>query len=469
MCTATDHPTRPGVRCACPNPRERSARDRANHAAKTAAPPAPGTPLDAVPPTFDHQGIDHHDIEALQSLALGIAEAYESDVAGAVVLSNRGYASRLEAVRTLGAAVAALAEEHAGITADEVVESWQTRLQTALEDPDQSMQAARTGLIAGEDPETLADVRCLANGYRAALADIRDMGGDLEAHMPEDYDHEMYQAVRDAAQDYPADWLDASNRHVGELHVGSADRGSYNDMAAYTPYETRPLPAAVHRLRDTTPEIEFLHDPPRLIATRAPDLDDPTGQAWLVTNHEFVPGYRLPYGEGWERHEDTANSGWIRSARQQAGEGPTRLVGALRISPHLKTTGSSSSRYAAVATHELAHRMECAVAGLGQMEADWLVSRTTRPDGSREPLVHLGGAYGPHEVGYQGAFIHAYIGRAYDQQATPGAHEIVSVGWENVLHGRMGSLIGASSQYEADHDMKHFVLGAIASAGARHP
>ncbi|HEX9229324.1 MAG TPA: hypothetical protein VF885_22220, partial [Arthrobacter sp.] len=182
------------------------------------------------------------DIETLRAVAVLIDDAFAGEDREAWRELTREYGSPLGALRALGSALASRAEELAGIDAVQAVTSWQERKAAAKKAEEAtraaaiarqeedlrefdawaaenhpgvdwrdtggpgSLRALRNAYFSDElkaaiaardaatefweksaiqsagDTETLTDLRRLSDGYQAALAEIRPLGGDLQVH-----------------------------------------------------------------------------------------------------------------------------------------------------------------------------------------------------------------------------------------------------------------------------------------------
>jgi len=113
--------------------------------------------------------------------------------------------------------------------------------------------------------------------------------------------------------------------------------------------------------------------------------------------------------------------------------------------------------------------MEEVVPGVKDLERAFLVRRTTREDGTREEPVALYGGRadenGGQEMARPDSFVDAYIGKDYGVRGGD-ATEVLSMGTESLFAGTHGGLVGAGN-YEADEDMRAFVLGMYASVGRK--
>lgn len=127
------------------------------------------------------------------------------------------------------------------------------------------------------------------------------------------------------------------------------------------------------------------------------------------------------------------------------------------------------------ALHELGHRMQHVVPGIQGFEHDHLLRRTTKPDGTREPLVR---PLLRAEYSYQDSFADTYQGRDYTPNSMRDARkdaaqvqrdsrrygtEILSTGMEGLFGGSYGGFSGAG-RYKADRESRDFILGLLAAA-----
>lgn len=454
------------------------------------------------------------DIESLRALAASIDSAYADGNPATIKELDRAYGSPLGAVRALGAAVTSRGEELAGISADEVVESWQRRRaaaghalkdthaaakvqqETDMQDFDawsaehhpgvnwedtggegslrylrntyhsEELAAAiaardeatdyweKSGIQDASDPESKADLRKIADGSQAALAEIRPLGGHLELHELSEAPAAL--AVAEASSVYPADWVKASTEAGPLAAAVTTERAGHNanwinsDRVASDAVSTYELDAGT--TPEDTVECTFL-SVQRGVNSRGGE--DKLSDTWTTQRWDVKRVKGKPKGYDWEAVEPGV---WRRKPR-----GTIRGPG---VTVSLQGNGvSGRPKGFAVATHELGHHMQVIVPGLSRMEDDWLVDRTT-VNGEQEQLVPRW--KGANEFVRTDSFINTYIGREYTdimgdkREAT----EVLTMGTQGIFGGDHGGLIGMGS-IDRDDDMRAFILGAMASAGTK--
>lgn len=435
--------------------------------------------------------------EEMVALAEFLSEAYSgqwrSDGLGGSVWGpgmdalRERHGDTVKAVVVLGAAVEAEAERRAGVTAVEIEarNAEERERLRSLTDRD-AVRAAQ----AETAKRNVEDLGRLSEAYREVLAELRPMGGLLAI---EDGGHaESVEAVEEAAQVFPSDWLEHANSMERPLHVTDpARRAGY----VHDRHETVEVPRTQAWAYFGETDLESLS---RSRATSMKDPRKPNSRKhvtfWqqvekversehddrvMVTTSLYdyrEPGTRKPRGDGWEPNPNGDGS-WIKPVMIDKPTG--KKIAAIILSRTEETErlpGQGSLHRAAV--HELAHRMEYSVPGLNQMATSF---RDYRARG--EDLKGINGSR--TEVGYEDHFVHHYVGRSYENTggdlmsalgggsedpATPKgfreATEVVSCGIEGLFGGGFGGFMAASSRTRtADHEMRHFMLGALASAG----
>jgi hypothetical protein len=107
---------------------------------------------------------------------------------------------------------------------------------------------------------------------------------------------------------------------------------------------------------------------------------------------------------------------------------------------------SAKKGEARCALHELSHRMESCVMGIGHVEEQFYNRRT-----KGEALIPLGAGYGPDEKYKKDKFVNRYMGKYYGD----GSYELLSMGMEGIFWG--------TNEVIKDTDYVDFVLGVLAS------
>lgn len=311
-----------------------------------------------------------------------------------------------------------------------------------------ALQEEYRKIHAGKDPETIAGLQRLADGYKKALSETRELGGaelTFNAKSPA-----KARAVFNSAVDvFPTDWIEASNART-PMYARIADsRAHYADSARITKKEKQDVSYIV--VRDSQPEGSVFYD-----YKPVPGVE---GQ-YRRTSYEAVRGYdrdTKPKGPRWEWYagEDMPDGIWRRT-RQRMETVESEIV------PEIKTNrraGALGGAGIATARHEFSHRCEASVPGIRKMEDDFLVRRTTdAKTGEREKISQIAG-HSRKELGWKDSFAHHYMGKHYQH----GSREILSMGTESVFNGEYGGMVGVGN-YKPDHEYRSFILGIMAVA-----
>lgn len=490
MCRAQSDPKYRRCNGKCSDPVYVAAYQRARTAAIKA-----GAKTAEIPEFLPVTIAPERDIET-RELADQVGEAlkYESEERDELL---KVYGTEEQAVVALGARVAARAEQLAGITSQEVQEAWEIRFDAAYAaeeamvfsnatQPEQNEAAAAfQAVYTGQDEQSLEDLSRLANGYRNALAEVREMGGPMafSEAAGEDAAREL---LADAADVYPADWLNKSNGFGDAPAVFSTDgqQASYSP-SAWVELKNRPLGDNICQLgpRDlySNKQISFV-----ALEGNPPGEGDPDeGRAWYrEVSWEVHDGKRgrpasdpavRPEGEGWELYQP--DNIWRRP------EGPayeTVRLPTLTVMDHTPTGVAGKPLGYATAVHELSHRFEHTSVDILRLENAFVTRRTTLTSGEREPLEAWNPAIPEVQI-RKDRFVDTYIGREYpkgeDDRRLSGegsvlgnaehfgtGYEVLSMGTEALFGGSYGGFIGVG-KWRADEDHKNFVLGTLAAAG----
>jgi hypothetical protein len=425
---------------------------------------------------------------------VGEALKYESEERDELL---KVYGTEEQAVIALGARIAARAEQLAGITAQEVQESWEARFfdcadaeeamifSNATQAEQDAADAEFQAIYTGQDEQTLEDLGRLADGYRAALAEVREMGGRMafSQQAGEDAARELF---TDAVQVYPSDWLEGSN-DFGEppaVFATQENRAAYSP-SGLVPLLDRPLMNSFIQLRPGEvrpyPHISYValqENPP---GEGAAD----EGRVWYMeVDWEVHDGKRgrpasdptvKPEGEGWELYEP--GSVWRRPF------GPlyeTVRLPTLTVMDHTPTGVAGKPLGYATAVHELSHRFEHTSVDILRLESAFVTRRTTLANGEREKLETWNRVVPDVQI-RKDQFVDTYIGREYPKtedersQSAAGSvlgdaahfgtgYEVLSMGTEALFGGSYGGFIGVG-KWRADEDHRNFVLGTMAAAG----
>lgn len=405
------------------------------------------------------------------------------------------------AVAAIGSAVADRAEILAGITVTEIRSDWGQR----LEDAEIEYKAAEANFKAGgpdgherfgsamhslrkvkdgTDDETMKEMRRLADGYLASLKEIRPMGGNLRLHPKSD--KRASAVLQEAAQLFPADFIDASNAGGFQLLAkDTSGRAHYAHGHALKSKKT---------IESYTTQAQLPGGPePRdSIRRKWEEVEDEAAAAQGVRRFRS-PEYEVkrewdrftptkdgsPRGTGWERWEDpeTKEVAWRRPYTY------TRTVDAEYVGKLLVDRDSSSymeGRSGAVSTalHEFSHRSESMVkrghsvdsapaVGISALEAAFLKRRTTFEDEDGDMVqqprekIRPGEKVMSKEYCRPDHFPERYMGKEYNGEY----FELMSVGMEALFAGGFGGFIGVG-RHTSDRESRDFILGTLAVA---HP
>lgn len=340
----------------------------------------------------------------------------------------------------------------------------------AVEAPPQSKE-----IMAGTDLGTRSDLRALADGYQAALAEVRTMGGAMvfDPHTPK-----TAVAAFDEAQDvFPSSWIQQGNANTPVYARVLAQRARYISNGRMQTRRTEPV--VEHDWLD--------EDGAAFYRSRFDREIEPTGERDGEAAEYRITFYETAFDEddgepidmsgkrGWKRVTKINRAGepvtaWRKQKTSTLSE--TVRVPEIRTRHHVVRVEGRSTTYA-VSVHESAHRYEDCVAGLAAMEADFLDRRwRERTDDQSLPRTERIYPYkrGNTEIARDGGFPDRYMGKTYggpDNSAphTQRFHEVLSCGTEALFGGRYGGLVGVAN-FDPDPDLRDFVLGVLACGGA---
>lgn len=496
----------------CPNctPRRRRAFQKARYAIKKARKVRNAliTPVEAPVAAGAVAGADLNAL--IESVKIAAGGVFREDHKGESLEENlafqrlrqeacRGlgdkYGSLDKAAIAVGGLVAARAEELSGTSAEQVKARYEERLRKAEGDymgavmtSPQEERVSFKHLVKvkrGTDPETLSDMRGLANSYQAALAEIRPMGGEIKLHARSD--PQAAALIQDAAELYPTEWIEASNGHSLLVASATTKRAHYADW---------------HDIRETEQarrmeQVIMTPDRSKLVTVGGPEgelrdtgrtaheayRDRKTGE--YVDGHfpvyereqwEVFPSWKKfrakkdgsPWGKGsgWEKWEDpeSERTAWRRPAvydRVLTSEVGSEILTGGRTISYIEGREANF----AVSAHEFGHRTEEAVDGVMNIERSFLERRTSNIPSKdwpgtmeQDPLIPM--SPGSNEMTRPDSFTNIYMGRDYTQGAT----EVMSMGMEGIFAGNYGGFIGIGGE-KPDLEVRDLVLGVLASAG----
>ncbi|KIC68685.1 hypothetical protein RM50_04255 [Pseudarthrobacter phenanthrenivorans] len=387
------------------------------------------------------------------------------------------YGSDMLAAVAAGYAVAERSEELAGITAAEVCEAWEKRVEQAQAAYDAFPAILVARIKLGESPEaqyaeherlrqtlnsawngtdaaSRSDLRKLRDGYQAALAEIRPMGGTLE--LDGDSRPEAAAAVQRGAQYYPTEWTQTSNEGLKIYAYVVEGRGRYRafgeGVTTVLSHKVMTMDWPPERTPEPNPYGEWV---PTGEVTEG-GLVRYRSERWEVAQ----PGTQIPPALAGEYQE------WIHPV---TGERHMRRPELVARKVYKAASGIAIGNYRPpaiegagamddVAIHELAHRYEEQVASITDMENEFLEARTRLFDGTREQLVEWSGSMVRPDH-----FASPYTGR--DPYVT-GATEVLATGVQSLFGGALGGQIGLHG-HKKDLHMRAFVLGVLATASGR--
>jgi hypothetical protein len=343
------------------------------------------------------------------------------------------------------------------------------------------------GFYQADQSESLTK---LSDAYVETLSELRDLGGDTTWHKRTS--KKSAEAFQQVAEIYPSDWIDQHNAGPAVYARISKRRAHYADRR-YLEKKKRVRSQQVklfdsEREFDTSPfgrnrydsgQISWREatDEEREAAGAAPFQEVMVEEHWEVRRMRYggdVSEFDQPKGSNWEMYRTEHGEGdlvWRRPQHRMetveaeiAPEITTNPSSYQTVDPAQRGDGDSNVSYS-TSTHEMAHRFEKVVPGIGEMEEAFLKRRTTAESGKREDLVDLYPGSRAREVARPDDFVNAYIGKEYGRK---NSHEVLSVGVESVFAGRNGGLVGAG-RYDADTDHRAFVLGTLATIGQSQP
>lgn len=344
------------------------------------------------------------------------------------------------------------------------------------------------GMHQSEHREALTK---LSDAYLETLSEMRSLGGDTT--WSDRTAKKAREGFQEAAQVFPSDWIDQHN--AGEpVYARISQRRAHYADAKYQQRKkkVRNTNTKIYDSYEDFDQHEYFGRGPQdhgrvtwREATEEERAGAAVGPADTVMIAEYWDVHESHYGDvdpdrppgkrGWQLYRTQEGQGdliWRRpSTRMQTvsaqiapeittnpdWRGPSLVDRSELPSSETKPSFSTSS-------HELSHRFERVVPGIGVVEQAFLHRRTTNENGEQEPLQQLyPGASGTmaKEVSRPDSFVHSYIGKDYGNGRY---YEVLSMGVESVFSGDNGGLIGAG-RYHADTDHRAFVLGTLATVG----
>jgi len=333
-------------------------------------------------------------------------------------------------------------------------------------------------------PETEKELDRLSEGYKAAIAEVREVGGDMmwnnAGKTP------VVKMFDSAAQVYPADWISYSNQRLHPFARNLKTRAHYSHHYQKVVKRVQEDHVLIRRFPDdVTPEDTLTMTWSLASTQEASDRFDPQegmtvwkGQNWEVAQYGYKrkkDGSGEPAGAGWKKitwqGAEGELTGWRRKEKITRRD-EQETIGAPEIITNLNPDGDNKRRTGfATAVHELAHRFEATVPEVLLMEEDFYSIRTRNKEtGEQNPKFNMTGKSNSSgrqpdaEYAREGGFISKYMGREYPYTD---AYEILSTGTEALFGYNYGALIGMGKSAKDEH-MRSFILGVLASAGKRH-
>lgn len=395
--------------------------------------------------------------EGLQDRAATMARFQAADTA---VRKSETYRVFNEASMRLGGAKAALVDPTQGPAAEELKQALASLSSTYTDviAETRSVGGATPTWHPGSDPDTAQSMDLAAREvFPTDWIEAHNAGGPVVARDEADHGGRAHYLHRGASVTYTAVEDD-----VADIDADMVPPPSQRDMDPGISYEQ--APRSRHRTRE---------DVEKMIGTL--NLEESRQRArerhlkWQARYYEVHEGDSAPASDGGPDWEDQGGGVWRRP--QQVEVERTDRVSEILGRPH-RPDDAPLTRGAGpgfrVAIHEMSHRMEEVVSGVKDLERAFLVRRTTREDGTREELTPLYGnsqnGQGDVELARPDSFVNAYIGKDYGKGED--ATEVLSMGTESLFAGTNGGLVGAGN-YQADEDMRAFVLGVYASVGRK--
>lgn len=332
----------------------------------------------------------------------------------------------------------------------------------AAEAEQDSLQWARSSL----DDTAREQLKALSAGYRDALAEMRELGGETSWHSKTSKKaRELFDAP---VQYFPADWVAASTARGPMVAKLQRSRAHYSDGHHE---KTRKKVQARDNYTVDSPEDEVrlrehFDDSPHFQLAGETEETSYGSRVLPVYDYDVAPRYSYPgdgpapRGRGWERwtSQDGTSSAWRRpkTRMEMVSSEKVAEIKSYMVDKGFDPDNPMTNSYA-TAVHEWQHRFEYSVPGITHLEREFL-HRRAGEDADLEPIYK-----GRREMGYRDDFVEHYMGKVYSGSA----FEVMSMGAESLFSGQNGGLVGAhgGGKMHADDDMRAFVLGVYGSAG----
>lgn len=360
-----------------------------------------------------------------------------------------------------------------------------------------------------ERAETRAIIAEASKAYKQALAEVRELGGHLEAR--DDSSKRAVAVLEEASQIYPSAWLARSNA-AGNLRVkDTSSRAHYSSRSPQRkrvtmtrtqligPGEQPPggrwVKTGETRIRNRYEGSRTIQESVDVyekvvydsLIPHEPGSKKPRGHVeTYIPLDEAYMNYRFmsqapeelrehveSNGERGHSNDPEAPPGMVKVwARPRTYMSAKELCAEILVDKSNSDKANGLTPGHAAAVHEMAHRMEHMIPALGTLEAAFIRRRTALPTGGQEPLERIYKS-SPKEKGRKDSFANHYMGKEYGHTVTAPEHngqppgqssfyEVISCGMEALFGGQYGGLIGGSG-YKPDPDMRNFILGTLAS------
>lgn len=350
------------------------------------------------------------------------------------------------------------------ISPEEEAEQERLRLEkVAKQDIQDEARESMRNSLRGYDKETAAVLDRIAEGNRQAVAEVRSIGNvpvEFEEKIRGGDGGELFKSA--VAEVFPDDWVQKSNE-LGSLSlVRTASREGrvhYSPVKkdispyAYT-WPTKPderdarfkgWQESLDENGNPTGEWE---GPKRDILQREPDI-----RTYKKFNKDGTPK-----GTGWQQGVAIQDGKeipiWYRDNETDKKRIASTVLGA-KITVNMNGSERDSKDDF---RHEFSHRIEDANPHIAVLEEGFIASRTTGPDGRRDPLISYEGS--KKERIRPDNFVRPYIGKEYEGQSM---REVLSMGTESVFGGNHGGLVGIGEN-RTDLEMRNWILGVYATA-----
>lgn len=330
----------------------------------------------------------------------------------------------------------------------------------------------------------------LSDAYVETLSELRDLGGDTT--WSDRTNKKSAAAFQQVAEIYPSEWIDQHNAgpevyaRISKRRAHYADRKLLEKKKRVRSQKVKLFDSEEDfenssfgkgRYDDGTKTWREATEEELANAGAAPFQTVMVEEHWQTGTNRYggdVDPNRPPKGNHWELYRTDHGEGTLIWRRPQhrmqtveaevAPEITTNPLGYGTPDPAQRGDATTQVSFSTSA-HEMSHRFEKVVPGIGDMEEAFLKRRTTHENGEREDLIDLYPGNRVREVARPDSFVTSYIGKEYGRK---NSHEVLSVGVEAVFSGKYGGLVGAG-RYEADTDHRAFVLGAMATIGQKQP